>query len=579
MSLLDSIQSIVFNSKSINRVSINSAQCTKIDCHLSHSDGGNKSSAIGLLYVWYMSTHEEELPSCGSNDNDVNNTVPQSTRRSQLNLQDNTKCAKCVFNIINNTTKQKEKEKKEKKQQQKKKGSADDTAAAAAVTAVEEQPQVSEIIESAKDAIGKPIVHFRSESLCWECYKDLMLKKFRTNIVKARESKREAEKLLIALSGGTCSMVVAELLRQCIDGLGKSKMFFDIQCVHVDESLLYPYYQYQETLEYLRELTASFGFPFHVVPLENIYGTDPSTAESRRSRLIDSFKNVSSNTSKEDMIVYYREHLLSQTAHTLGCNKVVLGTSSNRLASKLVASTSKGRGFTVPNETSVVIEQPTNNIKFYQPLRDLLLKEIYIYYRHLRLREAPVIHPFTETKPKNSINTLCDDFLHCLQDISNQTVHTLLRSVDKLISPSVNSEFICSMCLSPLTSTEINAIESKKNSNNSSASSNSNECCSTNNSKSDQCCSTTSTSTTNGGCCSSDNNNNNSNNNSNNNLVQTLCYSCRILYGDIKQKESLAPYVKENSKTLLTTNQLKNEIKDFLLEDDQDEDEDEGETK
>lgn len=79
-------------------------------------------------------------------------------------------------------------------------------------------------------------------------------------------------------------------------------------------------------------------------------------------------------------------------------------------------------------------------------MRDFLLKEIFIYYRHLNILPVPVMFSILNLKPKHSINTLCEDFLHCLQDISNQTVHTLLRSVDKLISPSIDSNYNCSIC-------------------------------------------------------------------------------------------------------------------------------------
>ncbi|KAK5576241.1 hypothetical protein RB653_007382 [Dictyostelium firmibasis] len=505
----------------------------------------------------------EELPSCGISDNDINNTVPVSTRKVQITPNDNTQCVKCLYNVANNV-KDKKITKKEKKEQKLKEENNDNS------------DNNNNNNNNTTKPIGKPIINFRSEQLCWECYRELILKKFKLNIVKVRECKRDAEKLLVALSGGTCSSMLLELLKQCTEGSGKAKMFLDIKCVHIDESSITPYLNHNDTIEFVKQFTTDkLGFSkIEIIPLEDILGTS-TPFEERTKQLQQQFNDLSSETSKEDLLLYYRNQLLIQVAHKLDCKKVILGTSSNRLAVQLVASTSKGRGFSVPNETSVIIEQPSNDIKFYQPMRDFLLKEIFIYYRHLNILPVPVMFSILKLKPKHSINTLCEDFLHCLQDISNQTVHTLLRSVDKLISPSIDSNYNCSICSSSLTSEEIKNLEkvildNKSKENNSNNNNDKNGCCSTKTEDS-SCCSTNKV---------QDNNNNNNNGGGCCTTAQlpttvnkeTLCYSCKILYRDFKSTPNVAPYIKDNSKQLLTTSQLKNEIKDFLLNSD-DEDE------
>ncbi|KAM9961105.1 hypothetical protein ACTFIW_010281 [Dictyostelium discoideum] len=503
----------------------------------------------------------EELPSCGINDNDINNTIPINTRKVQIIPNGNTQCVKCLYNVANNV-KDKKLSKKEKKEQKLKEEENNNN---------NEEPTTQQ-----QKPIGKPIINFRSEQLCWECYRELILKKFKLNIVKVRESKRDAEKLLVALSGGTCSSMLLELLKQCTEGSGKAKMFLDIKCVHIDESSITPYQNHNDTIEFLKEFNnCKLGFPnLQIIPLEDILGTVTPLSE-RTNQLKLQFAQLSSETSKEDLLLYYRNQLLIQVAHKLNCKKVILGTSSNRLAVQLVASTSKGRGFSVPNETSVIIEQPSNDIKFYQPMRDFLLKEIFIYYRHLNILPVPVMFSILNLKPKHSINTLCEDFLHCLQDISNQTVHTLLRSVDKLISPSIDSNYNCSICSSPLTSAEIKSLEkvildnniNKENKNNNN--NNDNGCCSTTKTEDSSCCNKTEDNNNNNtGCCSSTSTSSITVN------KETLCYSCKILYRDFKSTPNIAPYIKENSKQLLTTSQLKNEIKDFLLNSDDDDDDD-----
>ncbi|EGC32668.1 hypothetical protein DICPUDRAFT_56953 [Dictyostelium purpureum] len=113
-------------------------------------------------------------------------------------------------------------------------------------------------------------------------------------------------------------------------------------------------------------------------------------------------------------------------------------------------------------------------------------------------------------------------------------------------------------------------IKSDKSVNNNSNSNNSNDsCCNSNNNNNNNtgCCSTnTNTDNNNTGCCSTAQEPQQFN-------KETLCYSCKILYRDFKiiDKSNIAPYIKVNSKQLLTTTQLEDKIKDFLLKDSDDE--------
>eukprot|EP01132_Coremiostelium_polycephalum_P000460 gene460-581_t len=430
----------------------------------------------------------------------------------------------------------------------------------------------------------------RDVKVCNKCrdptVKTIIFYRSTESLSKCRENKKDSSRLVVGLSGGTSSLVMLELLSQCISS-PKSRMFLDLYCVHIDDSILYKDNPEKANIvEFLKKVTTSYGFKFYSVPIENVFGgsgSDEKNIEMKRKLLFDNLNSLQSTTAKEDLIEFYINQLINETANNLNCVKIVLGSSSNRIAMKLLSSTSKGRGFVVPNETALVTNQSKNGIKIYQPMREFLLKEIYIYYRHKRLMEVPSI--LLMLKPKYSLNTLCEDFINQLQDISSQTIHTLLRSVDKLISPSDDNsiQFTCSLCSCLLTKDEIknleNSFETKKGNNSDKSSSSS--CCSTNNQSTSSCCNTdnNNNNNNNNGCCGGSNGNQNSLKQNSNNLKETLCYSCKILLlRDSKSNNQdtfiLPPFLLDNSKTLLTTCQLKNEIKEFLLDDDDDDDED-----
>ncbi|KYQ89510.1 cytosolic thiouridylase subunit 2 [Tieghemostelium lacteum] len=414
-----------------------------------------------------------------------------------------------------------------------------------------------------RDINQKLIILFRNEAYCKTCYIDLIRKKFKPNLAKCRDASRpsrESENVVIALSGGTSSNVMLELIYQNTTNAQKSKLFFKGNCVYIDESSIYPNLKKDDIEVYLKKQCNLYGYPLTIIPLENIFGDNPENREHRVKMLKESVESFSSQTSREDISIFYREQLLRKCALELKAKRVIFGTSSVSLATKVFSLASKGRGFTLPNEVSISnqTEVGGDSIIFNQPMKEFILKEIYIYSRNV-IGDLPTQFSSWNAPAKQSLNTLCEDFVHTLQDISSQTVYTLLRSADKLVTPTLDNNFYCSLCYCHLSTHDINHINSIKNvkSTNSNNNNNNNNCCSDNSS-----CSTTST--TNNSCCSTNNNNNQLSN-------DTLCYSCRILVKENRNPNLVLPkYIYENSKSILTTAQLKNEIKDFLLDDNDD---------
>eukprot|EP01133_Synstelium_polycarpum_P015919 gene15919-18923_t len=199
----------------------------------------------------------------------------------------------------------------------------------------------------------------------------MLLKKFKMNVTRVRESKREVERLVVALSGGVSSRVMLDLIDNCIgENAKRSKMFFDIRIVHIDRSAVGS----PSVVAELQTVCDTYRLPLTVVPIEDVYMGRGDRTE-RAQILRDTFaSSLSSNSSREDLLEHFTMQLLYEATVKLGCTKMLLGTSSNRLAIKLLSSTSKGRGYSVPNETNIVDQQrksPINQLTLCYSCRKL----------------------------------------------------------------------------------------------------------------------------------------------------------------------------------------------------------------
>lgn len=183
------------------------------------------------------------------------------------------------------------------------------------------------------------------------------------------------------------------------------------------------------------------------------------------------FATMKTLTAKEDLMSFLRRALL---IHIVTCQRrknVILGNNATNLAIKLIASTTKGRGFVLPNEISYVesiFPKGNTEVNFVQPLKEFLDREVY-YYFHCKRLECVLIPPLSFTyvptshavNMKTSINGLTEVFVNKLQAQFPHTVHTLLRSGDKLYIDETelqdnnsNDNKFCLLCLSLLTREE-----------------------------------------------------------------------------------------------------------------------------
>lgn len=196
-------------------------------------------------------------------------------------------------------------------------------------------------------------------------------------------------------------------------------------------------------------------------------------------------------------------------------------------------------------------------------MKNFLKKEIAIY-NHFKKLEIVLIPNFsTKTSSNFSIDRLCEEFVENLQNDFFHTVHTLLRSGDKLSTPEVNSYesylLTCIFCsrydikiksmfyffiISKLSPSEIDILrkyilETYNNYNNEKIENHCN--CNSQN----YCCKEIQKVSM--------------------NLQYYLCYNCQKIFPDIQTIELFPPIIKNKFISMTNSLKLKEKIKEYLI--------------
>ncbi|KAM6997024.1 cytoplasmic tRNA 2-thiolation protein 2 isoform 2-T2 [Tautogolabrus adspersus] len=478
-------------------------------------------------------------------------------------------------------------------------------------------PSVSKKCVKCKEATAAVVIK-AGDAYCRECFKEYFIHKFRAVLGKNRII-FPAEKVLLAVSGGpsSCSM-----LRQVQEGLSQNahnKLRFLPGIVYIDEggAIGQSVEERQRTVAELHAVFKATGFPFHIVPLEqvldlptSVLATGPSASErpaSAYKAAVDHFIQSSSSscltppeqkepslpdvqephtqllqqlmvsaktlTAKEDLLNTLRQHLLVHTARTEGYSKLMLGDNCTRLAVKLLTNVSLGRGAQLAQDTGFS-DSRYGDIILVRPMRDYSAKEIGLY-NHL-FNVPSVFNPSLETKTseKASIQRLTEGFVTRLQADFPSTVSIIYRTSEKLQTACKSSSTgdhgdRCLLCMCALDtavdqasafnmtliSEQLSQIKSSGNTNTELPRPNPGSCCS---SGGKEDCGRAASG---GGCCSS------AKVTETPNLKSLLCYSCKLTVKDMSSPDHLPLYILSEAQRRQRRSHMREEISEFLLDD------------
>lgn len=459
-----------------------------------------------------------------------------------------------------------------------------------------------------------------SDAFCRSCFKEYFIHKFRAMLGKNRVIFPQ-EKVLLAVSGGATSCTMLSQVQEGLSRDAPKKLRFMPGIMYIDDggACGRSEDERQTSISQLKNIFTQTGFPYFIVPLEKVFSlptsvlepatSDPDPSNPCYKQAVDEylkekqkfreeeavgavaqlnvedsayspehklalqslFSSLKTLTAKQEMLQTLRQHLILHVARENSYSKVMMGESCSRLAVKLLSNIALGRGAALASDTGFS-DPRFGDVVIVRPMRDYSSKEITFYSRMFHVPSVFIPGLDTKSHDKASIQRLTESFVTNLQADFPSTVSTIYRTSEKLHtvrppqSQSTEAEPAskCLLCLCALDTTadkasafhatliseQLSQLRLQEGSVDPVAES-SDQCC-----VEDQTCGTS-------GCCSS-----------NRTPVQQdlktlLCYSCRLTVKDMAAVNTLPPYILTEAEKRQRRSQMKMEISEYLLEEEQ----------
>lgn len=271
-------------------------------------------------------------------------------------------------------------------------------------------------------------------------------------------------KLLMALSLGASSVtllhILDHLLKTQITKSGRTGFALSVIFVDTEDKA-----SNQDVLAKVKDAYPDYdlvSLPLHdvfrLVPendellalVPRTAGEDSTPAE-KLTRLVDS---LASATARSDVISTLTTRLIVEHAKSIGCEGILWGDSTTRLAEKTLAETAKGRGFSLP--WHVTDGQTPFGLTFNYPLRDLLKKELVSYVdivgEHLPSLILETVPTQASMSSKNTtIDDLMKQYFESVEENFPSIVSNVVRTTGKLEATSTTTETpTCNLCSMPV---------------------------------------------------------------------------------------------------------------------------------
>ena len=214
-------------------------------------------------------------------------------------------------------------------------------------------------------------------------------------------------------------------------------------------------------------------FPDHQylsLPLHDVFRVVPDDASIRalvpksedqsntspQEQLASLINSLTSATARADVLSTLRTRLIVEHAKSTGCESILWGDSTTKLAERTLSETAKGRGFSLPWQ--VTDGESPYGINFHYPLRDVLKKELASYINMADSELAALVHESSSSVTQASMsskNTTIDDlmkqYFESVEENFPSIVSNVVRTTGKLETPAIAStDLRCSLCSMPV---------------------------------------------------------------------------------------------------------------------------------
>lgn len=259
-----------------------------------------------------------------------------------------------------------------------------------------------------------------------------LTKRVKLNLFKSRPNRHERLSAVFGFTGSVSAVVLLDILNDALD-VDRS----DLEVVHIDYTALLPptgTWTRADTDGYhsaLRELVDNKydgRWKLQFAKLEDVLGLTAAELVSLFA-IYDSDK-----TTQEDLLTYLVRGALIKYTREKNMHRIISSETASSLSIKAISSCAKGRGFQMAEECSIVDTMNDIDMVFALPMRESIVdREIALYFwrRKLACAVGPRLVPIAVSETK-SINGLTKNFLMSLQRGFDHSMHTVMRSVEKL---------------------------------------------------------------------------------------------------------------------------------------------------
>ena len=316
--------------------------------------------------------------------------------------------------------------------------------------------------------------HLEGKKNLLNSFSDCFARYVHTKCIKRLESFRvnfgaeQQRRILVPLSFGVSSTTLLHILDLHLK-TQKSKTGrtgFDISAVYIED----PEQKVQATqlLEKARE-----QYPDHhyaSLPLHDVFRLVQDDASIRsllpqaekmvdlspEEQFVHMMNSLTSATARADVLSTLKTRLVVEHAKLTGCESILWGDSTTRLAQKTLAETAKGRGFSLPWQVSDGMSP--FGLNFHYPLRDVLKKELVSYINMANPGLSTLVHETSSgatqasTSSKNTtIDDLMTQYFESVEENFPSIVANVVRTTSKLEArPDALSDPQCSLCSMPV---------------------------------------------------------------------------------------------------------------------------------
>jgi cytoplasmic tRNA 2-thiolation protein 2 len=316
--------------------------------------------------------------------------------------------------------------------------------------------------------------HLEGKKNLLNLYSDCFARYVHTKCIKRLESFRvnfgaeQQRRILVPLSFGVSSTTLLHILDLHLKTQKSktSRTGFEISAIYIEN----PGQKVQaaQLLDKARE-----QYPDHEyasLPLHDVFRLVPDDASIRslvpqaentgdlspEEQFVHMINSLTSATARADVQSTLRTRLIVEHAKLTGCESILWGDSTTRLAQKTLAETAKGRGFSLPWQVSDGVSP--FGLNFHYPLRDVLKKELVSYIKMADPGLSSLVHETSSgatqasTSSKNTtIDDLMTQYFESVEENFPSIVANVVRTTSKLEArPDALSDPQCTLCSMPV---------------------------------------------------------------------------------------------------------------------------------